>query len=324
MATAQPALLALAEAWGIPVAVTPKAKGHFPESHPLYAGCFTAYGDRSLRMALEGADLVLGIGLDGVDFVTSTWEIATPVINVTPWKEPDPVTRPMITLAGELVELLQKMTPWRLRHPGGEISAQRIRRAIAGDLETGSRPNSGILRLLPLISALREALPADGAVTIDVGVFKLVFLQAWETDIPKTLFVANGLSAMGYAVPGALAVKLAIPEQPVVAIVGDGALQMYAGELGTVARLGVPVVVLVIVDQALSLIRLKQLRQASPIYGTEFGRTDYAALAKAYGLEYLLLADEGSASRDLRRAIDSPKPILVEARVDREEYTHFK
>ncbi len=324
MAVAQPALLTLAEAWGVPVAVTPKAKGHFPDGHPLYAGCFSAYGDRALRRALEETDLILGVGLDGVDFVTSTWEITTPVINLTPWAAPDPVTRPMITLAGELAVLLREMTTWRSRNSSGEKEAGRIRQTMAGDLKTGARPNPGNLRLLPLITSLREALPADGAVTVDVGVFKLVFLQAWETEFPKTLFVANGLSAMGYAVPGALAVKLASPKRPVVAIVGDGALQMYAGELGTVAREGYHVVILVIVDHALSLIRLKQIRQETPIYGTEFGQTDYASLAKAYGLEYLLIADEASASRDFRTAILSPKPILVEARVDREEYNHFK
>ncbi len=324
MGGAQAALLGLAEAWGVPVAVTPKAKGHFPDSHPLYGGCFTAYGDQRLRRELAASDLIIGVGLDGVDFVTSTWEISTPLINLSPGGSPDPVTRPQITLTGDLPNLISEIKGCRSRDGGGENWALTIREAIAGDLETGTVHRPGTLRLMPLILALREALPPEGAITIDVGVFKLVLLQAWRTELPKTVFVANGLSAMGYAVPAALAVSLAEPQKPAVAIVGDGALQMYAGELGTVSRLGLPVMILVVVDNALSLIRLKQLRQATEIYGTEFGHSDYQALAQAYGLAYSLITDEKTTASQLKDALALKKPILVEARIDREEYNHFK
>jgi acetolactate synthase-1/2/3 large subunit len=322
-AAAQASLLALAEAWQAPVAVTPKAKGHFPESHPLFAGCFTAYGDKPLRQALATVDLILGVGLDGVDLVTSTWDPATPVINLALANAADPVCRPVVAVDGDLVWMLAQLQPLRADVDGPTVAA-RVRQAIAQALITPWPEAPGTIKLGPLIAALREALPPEGVVTVDVGAFKLLFLQQWPTDRPKSLFVANGLSAMGYAVPGAVAVKLVQPERPVVAVVGDGALLMYAGELATVARLGRPLVIVVVVDEALALIRLKQRRQDVPIYGTEFGPTDYQALASAFGLAYRLIDGQQNATAILRDALAMNRPTLVEARIHKAEYDHFK
>ncbi len=336
-AGAQAELLALAESWDAPVAVTPKAKGHFPESHGLFAGCLTAYGDQPLRQALAEADLILGVGLDGVDLVTLTWDVPTPVINLSGGGADDPVIRPMMALDGDLRGMLRRLlneegllagSQMRRQAAGGQagpVRAKDLRQAIANKLVTPAvRLMSGTIALGDLTAALRAALPAEGAVTVDVGAFKLVFLQAWSTDLPKSLFVANGLSAMGYAIPAALASRKAQPERPVVALAGDGALLMYAGELATVGRLGQPLVVMVIVDEALALIRLKQERQALPVHGTEFGRSDYASLAASFGLGYRLIDGQGQAQATLAEALAQPGPVLVEARIDKAEYGRFR
>ncbi len=320
---AQASLLALADAWGTPVAVTPKAKGHFPESHPLFAGCFTAYGDRPLRQALAEADLILGAGLDGVDLVTSNWEIDTPVIILSA-SSYDPVFQPILNFDGDLSSMLDQVRPFRRHDPEGKTVAACLREKIANSLQTPFPDSPGTIKLHRLITSLRTSLPEDGAVTVDVGAFKLVFLQSWTTDRPKTLFVANGLSAMGYALPGAMAFKLAEPQRPVVAIVGDGALLMYAGELATIAHLNLPILILVVVDEALALIRLKQLRQELPIFGTEFGTTDYQSLANAFGLAYRLIDGRQQASDTFTEALKLNRPVLIEARVKKVEYDHFK
>jgi acetolactate synthase-1/2/3 large subunit len=320
----QASLLRLAEAGDIPVMVTPKAKGNFPEAHPLYAGCFSAYGDGPIREALREADLILGVGLDGVDFVTAVWDIPTQLVNVEPTGLVDPVTRPKLVLAGPLGDTLDRLRAAHFLSQAGRDRAAQIRQGVRAALATGFLPRDGQMRLEPLIAGMRAALPAEGVVTLDVGVFKLVFLQQWRTSLPKTLFVANGLSAMGYAIPAALAVKLERPERPVVAIVGDGALHMYAGELATIARSGVPMVLLVIVDEALALIRLKQQRMNLAFEGTEFGTTDYRALAGAFGLGYQALRREETIQTDLEAALQEPGPVLVEAPIVLDEYEHFR
>jgi acetolactate synthase-1/2/3 large subunit len=323
-AKAQAALLALAEAWQLPVAVTPKTKGHFPESHPLFAGVFTAYGDKALRQALADADLVIGIGLDSVDFVTSTWTSPAPVVSLAEAGADDPALRPVVAVNGRLSPLLTHLQPLRQPTADAVFRAAQIRKQIAAALVTPHTDTPGCLKLHDLIAALRRAMPPETAVTVDVGAFKLVFLQQWATDTPKSVFVANGLSAMGYAIPGAVAIRTTQPQRPVVAIAGDGALLMYTGELATVARLSQPLIILVVVDEALSLIRLKQLRQEVPIHATEFGTTDYAALAAAFGLSYRLVDNATTAEATLREAATLPHPVLVEARVNKAEYEHFR
>ncbi|MCA9964906.1 MAG: thiamine pyrophosphate-binding protein [Anaerolineales bacterium] len=323
-AGAQPELLALAEAWQIPVAVTPKAKGHFPENHPLFAGVFTAYGDKALRQALNEADLVVGVGLDSVDFVTSTWNSPAPVLNLAEAEADDPALRPVVAVNGRLSPLLTHLQTIRQPHSDGVARAADIRQQIAAALVTPYPDTPGCLKLHDLIAALRRALPEETAVTVDVGAFKLVFLQQWRTNTPKSVFVANGLSAMGYAIPGAIAIRTAQLHRPVVAIAGDGALLMYAGELATVARLQQPLIILVVVDEALSLIRLKQLRQEVTIHATEFGYTNYEALAAAFGLSYRLVDNVATAEETLREAAGLTHPVLVEARVNKVEYEHFR
>ncbi len=99
---------------------------------------------------------------------------------------------------------------------------------------------------------------------------------------------------------------------------------MYAGELATVGRLGRPLVILVVVDEALALIRLKQLRQDVPVFGTEFGATDFGALARAHGLGYELIDGSEEMANVLGRALDAGGPVLVEARVDKADYDQFR
>ena len=99
---------------------------------------------------------------------------------------------------------------------------------------------------------------------------------------------------------------------------------MYTGELATVARIGKPLVILVVVDQALSLIRLKQLRQDVPIYGTEFDPVDYSRLAQAFNLEYRLIDGQADPGAILADAVNLSGPVLVEARISNREYDRYR
>ena len=99
---------------------------------------------------------------------------------------------------------------------------------------------------------------------------------------------------------------------------------MYAGELATVARIGLSLIMLVVVDEVLSLVRLKQLRQELPVYGTEFGRSDYSALAGAFGLEYRLIDGPAEVQAILEEVVAHPGPVLVEARITNSDYDRFR
>ena len=317
-AGAQAELLGLAEAWGTPVTVTPKAKGHFPEDHRLFAGTYGAYGDEPLRDALNAADLILAIGLDGIDFI-KPWTFQRPVISLAQALPDDPAFRPSLVCDGDLGQILRELAPARQGDDGAW--AGEIRAGIAARIAPEPAPTDGTVAPQIVFQALRQALPANGMVTVDVGAHKLLILQMWEATQPKTFFVSNGLSAMGYALPAAIAMKLARPDVPVAAVTGDGGLLMYAGELETLSRLGTPLVLLVLVDASLALIRMKQEAAGlQPGYGVDFGEVDYPALAGAFGLAYRCVDDSASAGDVMAEAVALGCPVLVEARIDKEQY----
>ncbi len=187
-------MLDLADALDWPIAVTPKAKGHFPESHRLFAGVFTAYGDGALRRALSDSDLILGVGLDSVDFVTSRWDNETPVIAVGPTAGDDeaPTSNLVDSLRWPLVDALTELMR-RLGGPSqtgtyGEREAARLRAEIDDAVRVPPPPaGAGVVGVSDLIDGMREAMPETGALTVDVGAFKLIVCQQWRTDTAQVV-----------------------------------------------------------------------------------------------------------------------------------------
>src|SRR5258707_13347517 len=107
------------------------------------------------------------------------------------------------------------------------------------------------------VEAARAVMPRDTIATCDAGASRLLVVQKWEAYGPREFLTSNGLGSMGYAIPGALAARLAFPDRPVVAFTGDGGMLMAIAELQTAAREKLPIIVLVFDDQEIALIRVK-------------------------------------------------------------------
>jgi acetolactate synthase I/II/III large subunit len=170
-----------------------------------------------------------------------------------------------------------------------------------------------------VLAELRRALPEDALVTCDVGYNKAVSAQCWPSYQPRTFFLSNGLSSMGYGLPAALALKMAEPARQVACILGDGGFAMSMAELETGVRLRLGVLVIVLVDDALSQIRAGQERKGYPVTGTTFGSIDYAKLAAAFGIEAKIVTTAAEC-RDAFRGLPKDRPALVAARIDPSAY----
>jgi acetolactate synthase-1/2/3 large subunit len=125
---------------------------------------------------------------------------------------------------------------------------------------------------------------------------------------------------MGFALPATIAASLALPKQPVVCFTGDAGLAMVMGELGLLARLQTPVIVVVFNDAALDLIRSHQVRTGHPVYGTEFISPDFVRLAGAYGLDAHRVTTEAACAEAVQAAVASGRPTLIEAMIDPVSY----
>jgi acetolactate synthase-1/2/3 large subunit len=319
-------LVELAESWGCPVMVTPQVKGFFPEDHSLFAGVFGMYRDEPLHALMEAADLIVAIGLDGVDFF-KRWRTETPLVSLAAEGADDVTYQPATTVEGCLPSLVEDLAQAR---PAGSDwlpdDAAEARASIVEMLrpKLSSAPD-GTGELMPpqvAIEELRRQLPRDGICTVDVGSHKIVAIQQWQAYEPQTFICSNGLSPMGTGLPFAIAAKLERPEREVVAICGDGGLLMYAAEMATAVRLGLKITVLLMADQALSSIKVKQVRSKYPPTGVDFPRPDWGALAAGFGFRHARVGRRSDCAEAFQEALAGDQPSLVEASIDPEEYEH--
>ncbi len=313
----------LAVSGDIPVVTQVKARGWFPGAHPLHAGTLAAHGSHGVLELLRQADLVLGVGMDGVDLIWP-WE-GTAGVNLTARNRHDG-SLPHAPVVGDVAAMLDCLA--RTGRPadrgGGRARAAQARRRALDDLTSGAAGHDApagsptqAAAIHDAFRAIRAAAPDATALVSDVGMHKLYLAQYWDAPAPHTYFVANGLSGMGGALPGALGLKLARPGLPVLAVAGDGGALMFAGELGTLARLRpAGLVYLVLVDASLALIRLKAEELEHDPTPNDFAPPDFAALARSFGLHGALASTGAQAAELVCAGLAADHPTVIELPID--------
>jgi acetolactate synthase-1/2/3 large subunit len=178
-------------------------------------------------------------------------------------------------------------------------------------------PDRGEAWQLPgidVLSPLRRVLPADGIVTADVTRLAYILMAEFPLETPRTFLHPSGSVAMGYGLPAALGAKAAWPDRKVVAVVGDGGLQMSAMELATAVQEKLAVVTLLINDSCLTLIRATQdIRHEGRHIAVALQNPDFGLLTRSFGVRYWR-ADRDSLESALEEALASDVPGLVEVR----------
>ena len=166
----------------------------------------------------------------------------------------------------------------------------------------------------------RAVLPRDTIATCDAGASRLLVVQKWESYGPREFLTSNGLASMGYAVPGAMAARIAYKDRPIVAFTGDGGFLMTVAELQTAQREGLPIIVLVFDDQEIGLIRIKQEIKGIPLNGVRLGGVDWEKLAQAFGADGVVVETEQALSNALSAAVKSDRTTVIAARIDPSGY----
>src|SRR5437868_1205643 len=209
-AVAEP-LRRLAEAWQMPVMVSPKAKGVFREDHPLFLGTIEGLGTAFLFDYIDTCDLVLMVGFDPVEF-DRDWTAKARIVHIGVVPNDDRYYGSEVEIVGPidvaLTNLLAAATP------APKVASDDVR-AFRDAFSGRVRPDLGRLTAQDVLAELRAALPEDALVTCDVGYNKAVASQCWPALCPRSFFVSNGLSSMGYGLHAALALRLAHPERAV-------------------------------------------------------------------------------------------------------------
>ena len=155
---------------------------------------------------------------------------------------------------------------------------------------------------------------------MDSGAHRILLSQFPFARRPRALVQSTGLCTMGCALPLALGHKIAEPGRPAVAFMGDACAEMVLGELATLRDSGAPVVVVVFVDRSLALIELKQRREGLQNAGVDFGRTDFAALARVFGGHGVTVSGPGEAGPALEAALSAERFTVIEVVIPRRSY----
>ncbi|HTU03687.1 MAG TPA: thiamine pyrophosphate-dependent enzyme, partial [Candidatus Sulfotelmatobacter sp.] len=312
---AYPELKALAERIGAPVFCTPKAKGALPENHPYSAGVFIG---GKLEMDILGkADLLIGVGLDPADMLAKPWRYTQPMVTIDRVSNINEIYHAEMEVVGHIAEILAMLSAaLPAEHKWDEKAAPAYRKKVYDAL---ALPTQG-LAAFRVSDITRELTAEDAILTTDVGASKLLLSQIWRPYQPNTVLLSNPLGSMGFGVPSAIAAKLVFPQRHVVCLCGDGGFSMRMAELQTAMQLGVAPVFVVLSDQALSQIKIKQIKKRLAVVGTEFRGPDYVRLAEAFGGRGISVGTEAEYAAALRQALQADRLTVIQARIDPSRY----
>jgi len=327
-------ILELAEMLNIPVATSPKAKGAFPEDHPLSLGVLGFSGSPVAEKYLRSdVDVLLAMGTSFNQVTTSSWDPQLAPSDCLIHVNIDPAEigknyRADIALVGDcqavtneisfrVLAKLQKDDPKKKR-PLEDIIL--FKKRIGPFLEEEKMHSMAVpIKPQALMRELQEVLPQDAIVFVDTGSHMSWAIHYLQFKYPN-LIMPFGLLTMGYATAAAIGGKLAAPDKPVIAIVGDGCFQMNGMEVATAVNHNVPVVWIVQNNSKLGLVHeLQKFSLGENTVSTTFKEINVAKIARGLGAESYRINEPGELSEILPKALNAGVPTVIEVIIDSDE-----
>ncbi|MDQ4066070.1 MAG: acetolactate synthase large subunit, partial [Thermoproteota archaeon] len=250
---AQDALIRFSEHLHIPVATTFMGKGTFPDKHPNALGTVGFMRRDYVNFGFDLADVLISVGYDLQEFdpIRINPKSDKKIIHISRYPAEVDVHYPVaVGIEGDISMTLDELAKEVRPKEGLKVKNCKIVDLLRGELEEGARDSSFPVKPQRIVSDTRLALGESDIVLVDTGALKMWMARLYPTYKPNTCLVSNGLSTMAFALPGAIAVKLAYPERKVLAASGDGGFLMLGSELATAVREHVPIVVLIWEDQS--------------------------------------------------------------------------
>ncbi len=326
-------LRALAERLGIPVVTTLHGLGAFPQDHPLSIGMPGMHGWVHVNRAIQECDVLLNVGGRFDDRVTgkaSTFAPRAEVIHID--IDPSEIgknVRVAVPIVGDARKVLGALV--RELHEGDAAAVDHGEwlehiRALQAEHEPRQayrrRPDTTPLAPHDVYDSLDRSLQERGSyrVVTDVGQHQMWAAQLLDWRRPRTHITSGGCGTMGFAVPAALGVALACPDETVWVVVGDGGFQMTNQELTTLVQEGVRNVKVAIINNGyLGMVRQwQQLFDGRRYSGTPLTGPDFARLAEAYGILGLTVEHARDVDAAISTAWSHDGPVVIDFRVERE------
>lgn len=320
--TTRAALREFVDKTGLYFCTTQMGKGVIDERHPRCLGTAALSESDYLHWAIDRADLIINVGHDVSEKPPFFMHPGgTKVIHVAFFKaEMDDVYFPHHEVIGcvasntrSIGAQIQASTTWDFGF--FETVRGEVERHVYQTSDDDSFPN------IPqrIVADVRKAMPENGILSLDNGMYKIWFARHYRAYEPNTVLLDNALASMGAGLPGAIGAKIVHPDRKVVAICGDGGFMMNSQELETAVRLKLDVVVLVLKDDSYGMIKWKQAAMSFGDYGLDFGNPDFVTYAESYGASGHRITGSGELTERLQRCLNQGGVHLVEVPIDYRE-----
>jgi acetolactate synthase I/II/III large subunit len=312
----------LVEKTGLYFCTTQMGKGVVDERHPRFLGTAALSDHDYLHWAIDHADLIINVGHDVSEkppFLMRPDGARVIHVGFFPAQMDDvyfpqhEVVGCMATSMRALAERVQPSDRWDFSF--FERVHLEVEHHVYGMRGEDVFPN------VPqrIVADVREALPDDGILALDNGMYKIWFARNFRATEPNTVLLDNALATMGAGLPVAIGAKIAHPDRKVVAVCGDGGFMMSSQELETAVRLGLDLVVVVLRDDGYGMVKWKQADMGFEDYGLDFTNPDFVAYARSYGAEGHRIAATGELTGTLTRCFAQGGVHLVEVPIDYRE-----
>ena len=312
-------LVRFAEKLNIPVANTFMAKGVMPFSHPLWLGAVGLQARDFVACGFDRADVIISVGYDMVEYHPHLWhadkEKQIVHIDGAP-AEVDEHYIPAVEVVGNIGVSLDAMAA---RARPQETFPAALWQAIMNELSEHADDPGFPVKPQRLVWDLQRVLAARCIVICDVGAHKMWMARMYQPERPNTCIISNGFSSMGIAVPGAVAAKLAFPNQTVAAVTGDAGFMMNSQEIETALRIGTPMVIVIWNDGGYGLIAWHQLRRFGRPSYADFSNPDFVKYAESFGAKGYRVRAADELVPILRQAIADDTVAVIDCPVDYSE-----
>jgi acetolactate synthase-1/2/3 large subunit len=333
LANAATEMRELAEHLSLPVAHSLMGKGALPDDHPLILGMSGFWGTKFINDKCMGADWILGLGTRFSEADCSSWEREY-TFNFPPTRlihidiDPAEIGRNYPVAIGAVADLKEalkvlnrvarRIAPKGVRRPElvAEMAANR-KSFVAGNrkaMESDAWP----MQPERILADLRTVMPRDAILCTDVGWNKNGMAQQYPIYTPGSVFTPGGFATMGFGSPAALGAKVAMPDKVVVALIGDGGFGQNPAALATAFEEDIAVIWVIMNNCAFGTIAGLEKAHYGTTFGTVFEKDgkpyspDYAAIARAYGIDGVKVGSAAEFKPALEKAVKSKRPVVID------------
>lgn len=320
-------LLSFAEKTQTPVASTLLGLSAFPPENPLYVGMLGMHGNYGPNLKTNEADVLIAVGMRFDDRVTGNldkYAKQAKIIHIEiDQSEIDKNVKADVAVLADAKQALQAITAlvqeakhekWLAEFKACDV----IEKEKVGNSEL--YPTSGDVKMAEVIKMLSDKTKGEAVLVTDVGQHQMVGNRYYKFNTCNSIVTSGGLGTMGFALPSAFGAGIGDKKRQIIAVAGDGGIQMTIQELGALAQYNVPVKVVILNNSFLGMVRQwQQLFFDKRYASTEMANPDFVAISKGYGIESEIVNVREELDKAVTKMLAHKGPYVLEIKVEQEE-----